>query len=386
MEILFVSHKYPPSVGGMEKQSFELIEGVKPYAKVHTLVYKGGGKLWFFLSLAKKITLICRENPEISVVHFNDGLIGAICAQHRGYTHCKRVVTLHGLEVVFPNKWYQKYIFPRFNRFNLVIAVSTATRDACLARGIDPNRVAVVPNGVDHELANLLPVPDFAAFFEEKYHLNVRNKKILVTMGRAVQRKGFSWLMENVLPRLSGEFVLLMIGPFQRKKSRMARFMGFLPPKLARQLVLFLGFPSDEDHLRHLLNSPRFQGKVYHLGKLPFGDVQQILAASTAFLMPNVHINGDMEGFGLVCLEAALSGTRVLAADLEGITDAIQNGKNGVLLPSGDADAWTLEIQKLLDETSLDNHDLARYKKYTLEHFSWAKMARDYVRLFEQCR
>ena len=56
MEILFVSHKYPPSVGGMEKQSYELINGMAAHARVHTIVYTGtGGKFQFLWTLRKKI-------------------------------------------------------------------------------------------------------------------------------------------------------------------------------------------------------------------------------------------------------------------------------------------------------------------------------------------
>jgi hypothetical protein len=48
--------------------------------------------------------------------------------------------------------------------------------------------------------------------------------------------------------------------------------------------------------------------------------------------MPNIRVPGDAEGFGLVALEAVVCGTAVLAADLEGITEAIQHGKNGLLV------------------------------------------------------
>jgi phosphatidylinositol alpha-1,6-mannosyltransferase len=380
MEILFVSHKYPPSVGGMEKQSYELIKGMAAHARVHTIVYTGlGGKFMFFWTLRKKIMQKCLENPGISVIHFNDGLIGAICAKHKGYSHLKRVVTLHGLEVVFPNPWYQKYILPRFNNFDRIIAVSAATRDACIERGLLPDKVVVVPNGVDHDLAKTVRVPDFPAFFEAKYQISVKNKRIFVGMGRAVQRKGFSWFMENVVPSLQGDFVLLLIGPFNRERSGFARFLSFLPNRLSKQIALFLGFPSDEDHLRDLLVEPRFQGKVYHMGKLPFDDIRQILAASNAFVMPNISIKGDMEGFGLVCLEAALSGTTVVASRLEGITEAIQDGKNGILLPSCNAQAWVDQLQAIIDHPAAFEAKTDDYRAYTLEVFGWDKMVSSYA-------
>ncbi len=38
-------------------------------------------------------------------------------------THLKRTVTLHGLDAVFPNGIYQRFIFPKFNRFDLIFTI-----------------------------------------------------------------------------------------------------------------------------------------------------------------------------------------------------------------------------------------------------------------------
>ena len=63
MEILFISHKYPPSIGGMEKQSYELIQGMEAYAKVHKIVYEGHeSKLLFFLKLKRRVKTMLHQN------------------------------------------------------------------------------------------------------------------------------------------------------------------------------------------------------------------------------------------------------------------------------------------------------------------------------------
>ena len=379
MEILFVSHKYPPAVGGMEKQSFELIQGMKRFSKVHTIVYEGGeSKLRFFWMLRKRILQTCRENPGITAIHFNDGLMAAICAGHTGYEHLLRAVTLHGLEVVFPNRVYQRFILPRFNRFDLIIAVSQATAEACVQRGLSPEKVVVIPNGVDAALAETVKRSDFQQFMATKYDLDVQGRHILVAMGRSVRRKGFSWFIQQVVPKLKGNVVFLMIGPFRRRPGGFEIFLRYLPTFLRNQIALFAGFPTDEATIRQLLERPELQGKVRHLGKLPFEDIRQILAAADAFVMPNIPIERDMEGFGLVCLEACLCGAAVFASRIDGITEAIHDGKNGVLLPAGDAEAWAnaLNVQMENTSTSVVRTDAA--KSYTLDHFGWDKMAGDY--------
>ncbi len=379
MEILFVSHKYPPAVGGMEKQSFELIQGMKRYTKVHSIVYEGGeSKLRFFWMLRKRILQTCRENPGITAIHFNDGLMAAICAGHTGYEHLLRAVTLHGLEVVFPNRVYQRFILPRFNRFDLIIAVSQATAEACVQRGLSPEKVVVIPNGVDAALAETVKRSDFQQFMATKYNLDVQGRHILVAMGRSVRRKGFSWFIENVVPKLKGDVVFLMIGPFQRKPGGFEIFLKYLPAFLRNQIALFAGFPTDEAMIRQLLERPEFQDKVRHLGKLPFEDIRQILAASDAFVMPNIPIEGDMEGFGLVCLEACLCGAALFASRIDGITEAIHDGKNGVLLPAGDVEAWSSALNgQIAGQPGFAvQSEVAR--RYTLGHFSWNKMAEAY--------
>jgi len=62
------------------------------------------------------------------------------------------------------------------------------------------------------------------------------------------------------------------------------------------------------------------------------------------FLAPNIPVPGDMEGFGLVTVEAAMRGTPVVAAGLEGIKDAVVNGRTGILLPPADVTAWVSEL------------------------------------------
>ncbi len=212
----------------------------------------------------------------------------------------------------------------------------------------------------------------------KKYDLDVQGRHILVAMGRSVRRKGFSWFIRQVVPKLQGDFVFLMIGPFQRKPGGFEIFLKYLPAFLSKQIALFAGFPTDEAAIRQLLAAPELHDKVRHLGKLPFEDIRQILSAADVFVMPNIPIEGDMEGFGLVCLEACLCGATVFASRQDGITEAIHDGKNGVLLPPGDPIAWTSALNALLENPAAFAVQKAAAKSYTLGHFGWDKMAEAY--------
>lgn len=382
MEILFVSHKYPPATGGMEKQSFELINGMKQYARVHSLVYEGGeSRGSFFLKLNGRINRICKAHRGISVIHFNDALIAACSLTHTGYSHLKRTMTVHGLDVVFPSFIYQRFILPRFNRFDLIIAVSEATRTACIQRNIQQERVVVIQNGVDTQVKARASRQEVDHLLLERYQFDSTGKRILVAMGRPVKRKGFSWFIKNVMPALHEDFILLLIGPGCGASDSNQLFQS-LPGILRKRLELFLGYPSDAIHIRALLKDPAISRRVKHLGKLPLADLTAIISVADAYVMPNIPVAGDMEGFGLVCLEAAMCGTRVFASRLEGITDAIHHGNNGFLIPPADASAWMETLSQLRTENNDFTLIADQMVSFTRNTFSWQRMTERYLDAF----
>lgn len=382
MEVLFVSHKYPPSVGGMEKQSYELISGMAQHAKVYKIVYTGEESYFqFFRKLNNRILQMIHTHPAISIIHFNDGLIATLSMLHSGYSHVKRVVTVHGLDVVFPLWIYQRVIIPKFNRFDHIIAVSNATAQALKDRKVHQDKISVINNGIDHSLY-VEHSEDQWVLVKNKYNIP-NEKKILLMLGRPVKRKGFSWFISEVLPMLSDNILVVLVGPFQTETTKTERMLRFLPSSLRNLYMLFMGYPSDQQALRFLLESPDVKSRAKHLGKLPQEDLKVLLSYSDIFLMPNIRVEGDMEGFGLVCLEASLSGSLVLASPIEGITDAIIADKNGRLVSSASPSAWKHEIEEILDDDSTLSHNQRRFRDYTLKNYSWLKMTTQYARLFK---
>lgn len=385
MEVLFVSHKYPPSIGGMEKQSYELIKGVGLYTKVHTIVFDGkGSRFGFFIRLNRRIINMCKENPEISVIHFNDALIGAWSLTHRGYSNLKRTLTVHGLDIVFPSSLYQRFVLPKFNKFDLIVAVSQATADACTSRGIAADKITVVNNGIDTTPDLPVARTDADLLLQKKFQVNCTGKRILISMGRQVKRKGFSWFLQHVVPGLHEDFIYLIVGPAISPSDPTVRLLKLMPGAIRNPIELFLGFPSDAKAIRSIFEDSLISAKAKLLGRLSAADIRILLSAAEAFVMPNIKVKGDMEGFGLVCLEASLQGTKVIASDIEGIRDAVHNKRNGYLLPSGDAAIWTSTLNQLIthpETIRLRREDVA---KYTRQYFSLEKMARSYFSLFRQ--
>jgi phosphatidylinositol alpha-1,6-mannosyltransferase len=100
--------------------------------------------------------------------------------------------------------------------------------------------------------------------------------------------------------------------------------------------------------------------------------------------MPNIPVENDVEGFGFVPVEAAVHGLPVIAANLEGIPDAIHDKKNGMLYPSEDAQACAALITYWHDHPEERKVFGQQAQAYTRTHFRWDDVAIRYAHVFDQ--
>jgi phosphatidylinositol alpha-1,6-mannosyltransferase len=381
MEILFVSHKFPPSTGGMEKHCYELLTGMEKRCKTHRLIYDNKrSRLSFFLSLGRgEIRKLCKAHPQIDIIYFNDALIAAFCSFLKLRKHLSYVVTLHGLDVVFPSRIYHKYIFSRLNLYDQLIAVSHATAQKALALGIDLKKLTVIPNGVDVAYPRYTPACTFQDWLSGR-QIDLQGRKFLMMTGRPVKRKGFSWFAEHVFPQLQEQFYLIIAGPFHHQPTLLEKLVYLLPAKPREKVMLFFGYFSDERQLRKII---RKANHIKHVGYLPYPEIELLYGKADAFLMPNIPVEGDMEGFGLVCLEASAYGALVFASDIDGIPDAIRNEKNGFLLPPEDAGIWAEKLTDFARNTASYEPCKVRFSRFTKTNYSWGQMVDAYYDIFK---
>jgi glycosyltransferase involved in cell wall biosynthesis len=385
MEILFITHKYPPSIGGMEKQSYELINGVARSCKVHMIIYDNrSSKVKFLLSVAFKARKILRDNPGISIIHLNDGLMAFFALLLKKMTDVPIVVTLHGLDIVFPSKLFQRFVVGKFKKLDGVICVSQATAQECIKRGFDRDKVHVVYNGVDTDMSLINKQPAYRKALEKRLGIPLEGKKILVSVGRSVKRKGFYWFITKVLPHLERDVIYLIIGPPHPHIKKINFFLNLLPAYLAHLIVLILGLGIEEIEIKQSLEKPDIKGRGFYLGKLPFEEMVQVFKHSDLFVMPNRKVMGDTEGFGLVALEASVNGLPVLASAIEGITCAVIDGKNGFLVPPENDAIWIKKIHTLLSDCDHLREFGEKAKEFTIANYAWKKMVEGYITIFKK--
>jgi phosphatidylinositol alpha-1,6-mannosyltransferase len=95
--------------------------------------------------------------------------------------------------------------------------------------------------------------------------------------------------------------------------------------------------------------------------------------------MPNVPVADDMEGFGIVLLEAGQCGTPAIAAQLEGIQDVVTDGVNGHLVPPEDPSAFADAIRPYRDAPEALDAAAQRAMAHTENTFGWPAVAEKYL-------
>jgi phosphatidylinositol alpha-1,6-mannosyltransferase len=357
MRVLFVTRKFPPSVGGMQRLSYQLITQMRQRVEASAITWGRSQKLLpFFLpyALAKSMS---SGRHGIDLVHIGDPVMAPIGWVMSKLFRVPVVVTVHGLDITFPMRPYQ-WLIPRLlKRFDRLVCISSSTYNACVERGIPAETCDIIPPGV--AVPPAVPPRDTARrWLERRLRQDVGNTCVVLTVGRLVPRKGVAWFVDSVLPRV------LAAG--------------------AEVCYVVVGSGPEEGRVRARATHPDVNGRVHVLGQVPEGDLAHIYAAADLFVMPNMPTPGDMEGFGLVALEAAAHGLPVLAADLEGIRDAVVPERTGFLLPSGEAAAWAKGVLDLFSRPAF-LQDMARLARVTVqERFTWAHMVDAYEALFRQ--
>jgi len=197
---------------------------------------------------------------------------------------------------------------------------------------INPGIPASIPEVDARELAEL----------QTRYHL--AGKTILFSLGRLVKRKGV---------------------------DRTIKALANLAPTVMDKLIYFIaGTGPQEEYLKNLVPH-RLTEKMFFLGSLSEREKWLWLKACDIFVMPSREIAGDFEGFGIVYLEANLSGKPVIAGAAGGVSDAVEDGQTGILVDPEDVNSIQQGIMKLVNNPELRNFLGQQGQSRVLKEFNW---------------
>lgn len=337
---LLITLEYPPQIGGVAHYYKNLVKHLSA-DKITVLDNQNNQLLswplwpkWLssFRHVYKKI-----KKEKIEIILVGQILpLGTVALFFKKIFKLPYVVITHAMDVLLPQryprkKWLVKQIL---KNAQAITTVSNFTKKQ-LQKLIDPVQW--------HKIHLISPCPNVEAS-KINYELP-KTGKIILSVGRLVKRKGFAKVIA-ILPELLKKFPDLsyyIIGEGEEKENLKRQAQG-LP-------VTFLGFVPDEE-LSH----------YYQLADV--------------FVMPALDLPYNVEGFGIVYIEANAFGKPVVAGKTGGVEDAIIDGQTGFLVDPRDQKMLAQAVERLLADEQLARKLGTNGFKRVKEQFQWTNQAK----------
>ena len=339
--LLLITRNFPPLWGGMERLNWHIADELAREYEV-TVVGPAGAAahapagvrvievplrpLWRFLLLAawRALRTARRSRPE--VVLAGSGLTAPLAWLAAQFSGARCIAYVHGLDVIAAHPVYRLGWRPFLRHMDRIIANSHHTASLARDAGVDPARIGIVHPGVT------LPVldPHAQARFRARHGLG--QVPLLLSVGRLTARKGLAEFVTDVLPRIVAA----------RSEVR---------------LVVVGGEPADALHGGSTGGAERVQaaavsaGVLDHLrfiGSATDAELSEAYQAADVLVFPVLDLPGDVEGFGMVAVEAAAHGLSTVAYATGGVVDAVADDESGILIAPEKAKDFAAAVLRLL--------------------------------------
>ena len=304
-----------------------------------------------FFNLAQQIV----PDQQFAVLHAHDWLVGAASLGIKRYWRLPLVATIHATEhgrnggIFTP---LQRKIHNQerelVKQADRVICCSNFMADEISALFRIPlEKITVIENGVMLDKVIALPLTT-----RERRRYARDNEAILYFVGRLVREKGVETLIQ-ALPQVLAAFprtkvVISGQGPMLDSLKALARTLGIA------HHVVFTGFVNDKER-------------------------NTLLATADVAVFPSLY-----EPFGIVALEAMAAGISVVAADVGGMGEVIDHGKDGLKFAPGNAQALSTAIGHLLADKALRNRLAKAGQQKALTTYSWQSLAEKTAQLYRE--
>lgn len=302
---------------------------------------------FYYLGILNPVRKMVQKNRcDIIDVHFAypDGFGAMFAAGQLGIPFC---VTLRGTEKPYSQSFYRRWQMQMvFKRAAKIISVSRSLAEIAINLGAAPQKVHVIPNGVD---TNLFAPKNRD---EARKVLDIPTEAIVIlSVGGLVKRKGFHRIIQH-LPQLQNSInriLFLIVGG------------GSLEGDYSKELQAQV----QEYHLESVV---RFEGQQTP-EKLPW-----YYSAADLFVLATAN-----EGWPNVIVESLACGTPVVATDVGGVKEIITHDYLGFTVPFGDSVALYCAMEKGLKK----KWDRDRITAYG-QNRSWENVADEVLAVFKE--
>ena len=346
MKILMLTWEYPPRiVGGIARVVNDLSKRlIKDGHEVTVVTYREGNAPYFEDDKGVKVYRI--DNYMINPNNFIDWIMQM---NFNMVAKASEIMASQGkFDVIHAHDWLVAYAAKTLkNSYDIPIVSTIHATESGRNSGIhdetqryindtewmltyESTEVIVNSNYMKRELQSLFALD---------------NEKIILFMGRLVYEKGVQHLI-SAMPKI---------------------LAGYHDAKL-----VIAGKGGMIDELKAQVNSMGISNKVYFTGYMDSKQVCKMYKCADVSVFPSTY-----EPFGIVALEAMLSGTPVVVSDIGGLNEIVTHGQNGMKSYAGNPNSIADSILELLYNPQLSQEVVKKAKTMVKNEYTWAKIAQD---------
>jgi len=298
--------------------------------------------LYRYIRTFRCVQKICRRY-HIKQIHcakvLPEGLI-ALCI--RSIFSIPYIVYAHGEEIqIGRTSRTLSWLMPKvYNGAAAIIANSRNTKSLLERIGVRSDNIRIIHPGVDPP--SLESGKDLGRRIREQHQ--VGQSPVLLIVGRLQRRKGQDMLIKS-LPTIQKVF--------------------------PETKCLVVGAGNEEASLKHLAQEVGVAKSVIFAGLVGNNELLDYYAACDLFVMPNRQIGEDIEGFGIVYLEAAVMGKAVIGGKSGGTDDAIVEGVTGLRVDGAKVEDISSAVISLLADPEKARAMGENGRRRVEKEFSW---------------
>ena len=335
-----------------------------PVRSGHNLRSLTNGKLKPFFSLVGRVTKYNFESWNLRVIGLNK-LIKDLDIIHsadiwypftqQAVKTGKPTVATQWENIPFNVKGKPYVKIQQYNRKHVAhfIAVTEKAKETLITEGVDPQKISVIPAGLD--CYRFKPTPKTA---NNKFGILGDSTKILF-VGRLTPEKGIFDLLNA--------FALLL-------KNR----------HNIELIIVGTGTPKMRSEIACLTINLNIQSKVKFLGSVSYSDMAEIYNLTDIFCLPSVETHFWAEQFGYSIVEAMACEKPVVSTFTGSIPEIVRDRVTGILVEQKNP----MMLQTALEELLLDKKERNQFGKngraWVLEAFEASKIAKRLAALYEQ--
>jgi phosphatidylinositol alpha-1,6-mannosyltransferase len=364
-KILLVTNDFGPRAGGIETFVIGLLERIKGHEvtvftsqqgdtsvydqqwieKFGVRVIRDQSKIllpsWRVTRAAKKI--VAAKN--INVVVFGAAAPLALMSPSLRKSGVKKIIALtHGHEVwwakIFPFRLAIKRIGKNVDHLTYLGEFTRQAISKPLTRKSATEMVKIAP-GID--TAHFIPQPDA---MQKRKELGLQDKKIIISVGRLVHRKG---------------------------QDNLIQAMPAVLKKIPNAHLLLVGEGPYRKHLEKLVMKSSLEQNVTFAGRIMYDRLPSYLSAADLFAMPSRSrfFGLEVEGLGIVYLEASACGIPVVAGNSGGAPDAVLEGVTGLCVDGTNIEQITAAIVEICSDAERASHMGAAGRNWIVNQWRW---------------